>query len=81
MLPREDVAEPRPGDRLPVVLNGKLRQLAIVGIASSPEYVMAIAPGSLSSDPERMGRLICTASTSAGAESVAMPALARLPIA
>jgi hypothetical protein len=43
----------RPGERLPVVLNGKLRQLVIVGIASSPEYVMAIAPGSLSSDPER----------------------------
>ncbi len=43
----------RPGDRLPVVLNGKLRPLAIVGIASSPEYVMAIAPGALSTDPER----------------------------
>lgn len=41
----------RTGSRLPVVLNGKLRRLLIVGIANSPEYVIAITPGSLSTDP------------------------------
>ena len=48
-----DAHHVRTGDRLPVVLNGTLRRLVIVGIASSPEYVMAIAPGSLTADPER----------------------------
>ena len=41
----------RPGARVPVVLNGKLRTLAIVGIASSPEYVIALRPGALTTDP------------------------------
>ena len=39
-----------PGDTLPVVLDGTWRRLSIVGVASSPEYVMAIAPGSLAQD-------------------------------
>ncbi len=43
----------RAGDHLPVVLNGKLRRLLIVGIATSPEYIMAIAAGAMSPDPER----------------------------
>lgn len=29
------------GDRVPVVINGKLRRLAISGIANSPEYILA----------------------------------------
>ncbi len=33
----------RPGDRLPVVLNGRLRQMPIVGVAMSPEYVLAMS--------------------------------------
>lgn len=41
----------RPGDRLPVVINGTLRRLRIVGVALSPEYVMTLAPGQLSYDP------------------------------
>ena len=32
-----------PGDRLPAVMNGQLRQLRIVGIALSPEYVLAMS--------------------------------------
>ena len=48
-----DAHHVRAGDRLPVVLNGTLRHLSIVGIASSPEYVMAIAPGALAADPDR----------------------------
>lgn len=41
----------RPGDSLPVVINGTLRDLRVVGVALSPEYVMTIAPGQLSYDP------------------------------
>lgn len=47
----------RPGDRLPAVLNGRRRELLIVGIAASPEYVMAIAAGAISPDPERFAVL------------------------
>jgi putative ABC transport system permease protein len=42
-----------PGARLPAVVNGKRRELRIVGTAVSPEYVIAIAAGSLAPDPER----------------------------
>jgi putative ABC transport system permease protein len=35
-----------PGDRLPVVMNGSLRSLRIVGLAMSPEYVLAMGNGS-----------------------------------
>ncbi|HVU04973.1 MAG TPA: ABC transporter permease [Polyangiaceae bacterium] len=47
----------RPGDHLPVVLNGKLRQLRIVGLALCPEFVYAIRPGALADDPSRNGVL------------------------
>ena len=42
-----------PGDKLPAVINGKLRQLVVVGVALSPEYVFAIRPGALADDPKR----------------------------
>lgn len=32
-----------PGDRLPVVINGRLRSIHLVGIALSPEYVLAMS--------------------------------------
>jgi putative ABC transport system permease protein len=32
-----------PGDHLPVVINGKLRSLHLVGVALSPEYVLAMS--------------------------------------
>ncbi len=41
----------QPGDSLDAVLNGTLRTLRIAGLALSPEFVMAISPGSLSYDP------------------------------
>jgi putative ABC transport system permease protein len=41
------------GHRIPVVINGAQRQLHIVGIALSPEFVFAIRPGSLVDDPKR----------------------------
>jgi putative ABC transport system permease protein len=42
-----------PGQRLPVVVNGTLRNLRVVGIAQSPEFVYAIRPGALADDPKR----------------------------
>ena len=43
----------RPGHKLPAVINGKLRNLRIVGVALSPEFVYAIRPGALVDDPKR----------------------------
>lgn len=43
-----------PGDELSAVINGTLRSLRIVGIALSPEYVLALAPGQLSYDPAQV---------------------------
>ena len=42
-----------PGHRLPVVINGSLRSLKVVGVAQSPEFVYAIRPGALADDPKR----------------------------
>jgi putative ABC transport system permease protein len=42
-----------PGAELPVVINGKLRTIRVVGIALSPEFVFAIRPGALTDDPKR----------------------------
>jgi putative ABC transport system permease protein len=39
-----------PGDRVPVVINGKLREIEIAGIALSPEYVFAMAAGDITAD-------------------------------
>jgi putative ABC transport system permease protein len=44
-----------PGDRIAALINGRRRELAIVGIALSPEYVYAIAPGEMFPDTRRFG--------------------------
>jgi putative ABC transport system permease protein len=44
-----------PGDRVPAIVNGRLRRLTIVGVALSPEYVYNIKPGELVPDDERFG--------------------------
>jgi putative ABC transport system permease protein len=44
-----------PGDRIPAVINGRLRRLTIVGVALSPEYVYSIRPGELVPDNKRFG--------------------------
>src|SRR5262245_22880239 len=44
-----------PGDRVPAVINGRLRRLTIVGIALSPEFVYTIRPGELVPDDKRFG--------------------------
>jgi putative ABC transport system permease protein len=46
-----------PGDRLPVVLNGTLRQLRVAGTALSPEYVYAMSPQDLTVDNKRFAVL------------------------
>jgi len=46
-----------PGDSLRAVINGRWRELTVVGIALSPEYVYAIGPGALMPDDRRFGVL------------------------
>lgn len=45
----------RPGMQLRALIYGRYRVLDIVGIASSPEFVFAVAPGGLLPEPERFG--------------------------
>jgi putative ABC transport system permease protein len=45
----------RPGDRVAALINGRRRDLHIVGIALSPEYVYSIRAGDLLPDPSRFG--------------------------
>lgn len=47
-----------PGDTLPAVINGTLRTLQVVGLASSPEYVYPVPPGGeFQADDERFAVL------------------------
>jgi putative ABC transport system permease protein len=46
-----------PGDRLHAVINGRWRELIVVGVALSPEYVYTIGPGALMPDDRRFGVL------------------------
>lgn len=52
-----DARKIHPGDRLPIVLNGKERKVTIVGIVLSPEFVYAITAGDISPDPARFAVL------------------------
>ncbi|WP_205914595.1 FtsX-like permease family protein [Rhodobacter sp. SY28-1] len=44
-----------PGDTLPVVMNGRQRQLLVTGVALSPEFIYALGPGQMMPDPRRFG--------------------------
>ncbi|MGE4057146.1 MAG: hypothetical protein AB7F99_20355 [Vicinamibacterales bacterium] len=44
-----------PGDEIAAIINGRRRELTIVGIALSPEYVYAIRPGEIVPDARRFG--------------------------
>ncbi|MGE0611665.1 MAG: ABC transporter permease, partial [Hyphomicrobiales bacterium] len=46
-----------PGDRFGALLNGRKRQLTIVGVALSPEFIYALGPGDLMPDDKRFGLL------------------------
>lgn len=43
----------QPGERLPVVINGRLRSLRVVGVALSPEYVLAMSGREMIPDNRR----------------------------
>ena len=43
----------KPGDGFAAVLNGRLRQLTVVGTALSPEFIYTIGPGGLMPDDRR----------------------------
>jgi putative ABC transport system permease protein len=43
------------GDSVAAVINGRLRQLTIVGVALSPEYIYSIRPGELIPDDRHFG--------------------------
>jgi putative ABC transport system permease protein len=45
------------GDEVVVIINGKRRELRIVGTALSPEFVYALGPGALMADDKRFGIL------------------------
>ena len=45
----------RPGDSVGAVINGRRRDLRIVGLALSPEYIYPIRPGELMPDEARFG--------------------------
>jgi putative ABC transport system permease protein len=46
-----------PGDQIRAVINGRLDELRIVGIALSPEYIYSVRPGELLPDDKRFGVL------------------------
>ena len=43
------------GDRVPAVFNGRRRELTIVGVALSPEFIYSLRPGELVPDDRRFG--------------------------
>lgn len=45
------------GDSIVAIINGRRKQLRIVGVAFSPEYVFQIKPGDMLPDPEHFGIL------------------------
>ena len=45
----------RPGDSVSAVINGRHRDLEIVGVALSPEFIYTIRPGALMPDDARFG--------------------------
>lgn len=47
----------KPGDHISILIRGERRQLTAVGIASSPEFVFVVAPGSILPEPDRFGIL------------------------
>jgi len=44
-----------PGDSIRAIINGRSRDLQVVGIGSSPEHIYAVPPGSLYPEDERYG--------------------------
>ncbi|NJM82392.1 MAG: ABC transporter permease [Tabrizicola sp.] len=45
----------RPGTRFAVLMNGQRREVEVVGVALSPEFIYALGPGEMMPDPRRFG--------------------------
>lgn len=45
------------GDRIVAIINGRRKELRLVGVAFSPEYVFQIKPGDMLPDPQHFGIL------------------------
>lgn len=43
------------GSRVRVLMDGRMRELHVTGVAISPEYIYALGPGDLMPDPRRFG--------------------------
>ncbi|HEX6279513.1 MAG TPA: FtsX-like permease family protein [Pyrinomonadaceae bacterium] len=56
-----------PGDKVRAILNGRLRDLDVVGVALSPEYIYEIRPGDIFPDNRRFGILWMNRTAAAGA--------------
>jgi len=56
-----------PGSTVAAILNGKLHELIVVGLALSPEYVFAVEPGGITSDDERFAPMWMSKSAVAAA--------------
>lgn len=57
----------QPGSKLKAILNGRKRELTVVGIALSPEFIYALATGELVPDDKRFGVLWMPHEAAAGA--------------
>ncbi len=44
-----------PGSRFSAILNGRKRELTVVGVALSPEFIYAVGPGDIMPDDRRFG--------------------------
>jgi putative ABC transport system permease protein len=44
-----------PGDSLAMIVKGRLKQMHVVGVALSPEFILQIAPGAIMPDYKRYG--------------------------
>jgi putative ABC transport system permease protein len=55
------------GTRFSAVLNGRWRELTVVGVAMSPEFIYAIGPGEIMPDPRRFGAMWMSEKTLAAA--------------
>ena len=56
-----------PGGTISLLIRGERKRFTIVGVASSPEFVFAVAPGSILPEPGRFGVLWIQRSTLASA--------------
>jgi len=56
-----------PGGTISLLIRGERKRFNIVGVASSPEFVFAVAPGSILPEPGRFGVLWINRSTLASA--------------